>query len=142
MSTVSKGNVDEQMLTHLLELVGWNVEIARVSKGHFDRVAWGPFPPRKTDYYLYRAIGIGIELLVVRRLIQVKRNGRPEKGFFTEPDPIYLSTQWERVWATRWTAGPRKGLWTIWWHDASGERRETFSLRLATKQLESTSRRT
>jgi len=40
MSTTSKGNTDEQVIRRFMESLGWNVEIARVSKGHFDRVCW------------------------------------------------------------------------------------------------------
>lgn len=118
-NTTKAGNTDEQMISRMMQDLGWNVEIARVSKGHFDRICW------KVQS------GYPIDDLVFRRLIQVKRNGRPEKDFFTRLDPIYMSLPHERVWVTRWTKGKLKGMWTVWWAGLTGNselRRQVFQL--------------
>ena len=105
-NTTRQGQHDEQALARYLLAEGWNVEIARVSKGHFDRIAWKKTP---TGYE--------------RLLFQSKRNGKPEKGFFTREDPIYLSKPHERVWACHWSqiGHPKKGTWTFWYWDFKEE---------------------
>lgn len=106
-NTTAAGNADEQRIAKWLERHGWTVEIARVSKGHFDRIAW-------------RVRGNGT---IERMLIQSKRNGRPEKGYFDQADPIYKSSPDERYWITHYTTGSRvpkkrRNTWVLFYVDS------------------------
>lgn len=108
-NTTAAGSADEQRIAKWLERQGWTVEIARVSKGHYDRIAW-----RKKNGRLERM------------LIQSKRNGRPEKGYFDRFDPIYKSSPDERYWITHYTTGSRvpkkrERTWVLFYVDSGYE---------------------
>jgi len=142
MSTTSKGQADEQAITTMLRGLGWNVEIARVSKGHFDRIAW--VENYGEGKIWWNADWGNPSPTTKRLLLQLKRNGRPEKGFFTNDDPIYKSLPSERLWVCHWTKGKKnrrtkgsgvtravgstKGKWTVWWYEFQGIKSEDFTL--------------
>ena len=117
-NTTAAGNADEQVIAKYYRSLGYNVEIARVSKGHFDRIAWKMVQDDGVDFEQFE-----------RQLVQSKRNGRPEKDYFEQIDPVYDSQPPERVWITHWTRGSRvpkyrQGTWTKYTYDYTDGIRE------------------
>jgi hypothetical protein len=110
----ARGNRDELVIRKYFESMGYNVEIARVSKGHFDRIAWKESTASASGF--------------IRFFVQSKRNGRPEADFFTRPDPIYMTSSHERVWVTHWTTGKRRGTWVFYYSYGEEEEYTTGEL--------------